>query len=267
MSGILISNKIIDCIDSVLNAEDEANDRDYSYFHPSEFADCLRKIAYNFYGAPKKGSHSPQLLRIFDNGSWMHLRYTSYFERAKVLRGYWKCLNPMCGKIFGREEKLGVFAPYLDDNFSCECGNTNRLGYEEVRVTSDPEFNFYGNVDAVIKLEDEHYVLDYKSMNSFSFKRFKEPYQKHIVQVNIYLWLLGLKKGFLLYENKDNQEVRLATVERNDKLISQIQTRAKELNALLKSKKLPQRKYDAKSASECKNCLYRDLCWKSRQKK
>jgi len=262
MSNVILSNKIIGCIDGVLNEADENNDRDYSYLHPSEFADCLRKIAYNYYGAPKEGSHSSGLLRIFDNGTWMHLRYTSYFERAGVLRGYWRCLNPACHKIYGREEKMGTVAPYLDDKFKCECGNKKHFGYEEVRV-NDPEYNFRGNVDAIIKIDDEHYVLDYKSMNSFSFKRFTKPYQKHIVQVNIYLWLLGLNKGFLLYENKDNQEIRMSPVEKNEKLISQIKTRAKELNALLKSKKLPQRKHDSKSASECRNCLYRGLCWKN----
>jgi len=229
--------------------------RDYSYFHPSEFHQCVRKLAYQYYGAEKKITIKPDTQRIFDNGHYMHVRFGKYFENIGVLHGNWKCNNPLCGNTFGFSEKLGITKPTICD----KCQNT---GFEYIeKQVENTEYMMRGHVDAILKIAGDMVVADYKSMHSNQFTRLSEPLDKHIIQIEIYLWLLGLNSGILLYENKDNQKIKMFEVVYNQTLIDKILRRASSLIEIIKSKKLPKRPFE-RDSSQCKACEFVTTCWK-----
>lgn len=272
-------------IDQVLVEHAKLNDRDNTHFHPSEFYGCKRRIAYKYYEA--KGSikierqdANPRQQRIFDNGTWMHSRWTHYVSGLKTLYGKWKC--EACHKIQGVEEKLGILRPE-----ACSCGSKN-FSYVENGFLSE-ELAIGGHVDAIIgtKIEIggrtyilepdcEFIIIDYKSMNPFQFPDLKAPLSSHNTQMQVYLMLTGLKVGRFIYENKGNQDVAEFRVVRDDAFIDELKKQALALKYIVTHKKsngkfaLPRRSSDAtakedefvtRSCESCKVCDYRGHCW------
>jgi len=75
----------------------------------------------------------------------------------------------------------------------------------EVSVCDD-EYQIYGRCDGIVQLNEKRGVLEIKSINAKGFANIL-PKQSHVTQLMIYIHLLGLKGGVILYENKDSQEL------------------------------------------------------------
>lgn len=258
------------------------NNRRYDIFHPSAWGGCLRKVAYQYYNDKehffeKKSSNvDVRVERIFDNGHGVHSRWQKYLDCSGILRGCWKCTNPMCGKVYGEEEKIGIFNPLrtIPDWHCSNCGNNSDLSYEELRVKSDPVYNFDGHCDAVVDMSNTPYaknnnqdliVVDFKSMKDEYFSEITESKSKHehVVQVNIYMWILDLHASIVLYENKNTQAVKEVFVPRDEKLIDKIKEQAIWMRNVLNKGKLPNRP-DGSSPSRipCRFCEFLQYCWR-----
>jgi len=268
----------------------QSDERDYTHFHPSEFDGCHRRLAYYFYEAQgyiesdASTKIDPKLQRIFHNGDYLHYRWREYFTRLGFLRGRWMCRNLAAhgGKPFihGEDEPFGVFRPN-----GCQCG-VPAEGLEYVEISFfDPETLLGGSVDGVLdvrQLEDKYIsvrgldlteaancliLVDFKSMNSYSFGRLRRPKPNHLTQMQIYLYLAGLKVGKFIYENKDTQAVKEFIVLRDDAAIAVKVEEAKRLKFLVENvnsqgkRVLPARAHSADGNSECRDCRFHDHCW------
>ena len=234
----------------------ENNDRDYSYFHPSEFHECIRKIAYKYYKVDYKQNIKPDLQRVFDNGTYTHLRFNEYFKNLGMLYGVWRCKNPLCSKKYGLESKFGI--KYPTEKCSCGC---DLFEYEELQVNND-EYMISGHIDCVTQISTDMVVIDFKTIHSNGFTKLTNPLNKHIIQINIYLWLLDFHCGLLLYENKDSQRIKIFEVARDNDLIEKIKKRATILKDIIKNKKIPKQPFKQDS-DECGDCVFSTTCWKN----
>lgn len=276
-------------IDNVLKDKINSDVRDYSYFHSSELNQCHRKLVYKYYAfngiiqnADEGSSVGPVLQRVFDNGHHLHYRLRDNLIQTKFLRGVWRCAHsfmpnhPPTG-TYGTEEKLGIFQPE-----QCECG-CKKFHYEEVGFM-DEDTLIGGHVDAILdfrghtiqgneiesdtSIEESHLVVDFKSISTFLFSKLEKPYDSHFSQMQIYLYLSGLKYGKFLYESKNDQKFREFLVERDEDFIADKVARAKALKRIVTNKNskgvwtLPPRPYQKSSAKECmQDCNFKSHCW------
>ena len=74
-----------------------------------------------------------------------------------------------------------------------------------------------GRCDFILSHEEEgRIVLELKSANNKTFTNLRlEPKPEHSVQLQIYLNLLEIDKGVVLYENKDNQTLKAFKLDRD----------------------------------------------------
>lgn len=250
------------------------NPRRYDIFHPSAWGYCLRKIAYQFYNEQQKFLPQTQdqvdvrMERVYDNGHGVHARWHNYLSNSGFLRGWWKCLK--CDAEYGTEDPLGIFSPEKDPEWACACGQ-RALEYEEVLVKSDPQYNFEGHVDAVLDVRGsvfeqgndfDLFLCDFKTIKDEYFSELREAKYEHVIQVHIYMWILGINGAVVLYENKDNQHIKEMFVPRDEKIISQIKEQAVWLVEVLRHRKLPPRP-DGFSLSKfpCRMCEFRKICY------
>ena len=275
-------------INAVLTKKAQNNDRSYKHFHPSEFDACHRKLVYKFYeyegvcsaSDPNAALIDPRLQRIFDNGHGMHFRLGENLQESGLLRGYWRCCH--CNALYGHDKKLGIREP--EECVNCEKINSQQqlFQYQEVGFYDD-ETMLGGHVDAVLDLrgqeidgelipkdaseEDSHIVVDFKSMRSEAFRRLTAPKDMHLTQMQIYLYLSGLRVGRFLYENKNDQSFREFPVYRDDEVINQKVAEAKGLKNIVKNtnsqgkRTLPPRAHKKDNAKECVECPFRSHCW------
>jgi CRISPR/Cas system-associated exonuclease Cas4 (RecB family) len=272
-------SKIIDSFLQWRNAKD--NSRSYSVYHPSAFGKCLRKMQYQKYSSdgiidkPTK-YFDARTLRIFDTGHSIHHRWAEYMRNMKVIRGLWRCDS--CGFCHGKDHKLGVFEPE-----SCQSCGHHRLSYDEITV-EDKDINFYGHCDQILDfsrlrpdfLESEHgktvlsdlenlpngpFVVDMKSIGKSQWSKiYSSPHFEYVVQLTTYIHILDLQCGLLIYEKKDDSELKFFRIGRNDELWSAICQQAKLMLQMAERKSLPPPRPRSKDSWECKTCEYKDIC-------
>ena len=61
-----------------------------------------------------------------------------------------------------------------------------------------------GRLDNIITLDGLPYIVEIKSIEDGAYSELKEPQWNHLVQLSVYLAATGIPRGYLLYENKNN---------------------------------------------------------------
>lgn len=277
--------------------EIENKERDYTHFHASQWDKCHRQIAYYYYEAKEyikikteATKVDPQLQRVFGNGHSMHDRWRSYFEGTGALVGFWECANWAAHTepfILPADSKLGGLKPE-----KCLGCASDRFIYREIGFL-DQETLWGGHVDAIINIpllqkyynrledvdekiegenatdEETYLIIDFKTINPKQFRDLHSPLPEHVTQLQIYLFLSGLKYGKLLYEDKWTQAVKEYTLIKDDSLLSVKKAEAIELKHVVThlnsqgKRVLPPRAHKTRSHRDCARCKFRGHCWKN----
>lgn len=129
-------------------------------------------------------------------------------------------------------------------------------------VAQDPPI--FGFADAIIQWEEEQPVVEIKTMReeSFAYRKFAKPPNYHLMQLVIYMKVLGKKMGILLYENKNSHELHAITVEPTPELITWADYAFQWMRDVRKSwedKIIPVKPYRSNS-KVCKVCPIQKAC-------
>jgi hypothetical protein len=109
---------------------------------------------------------------------------------------------------------------------------------EDVSIHDD-KYEICGEIDGLLKYWDELMVFDLKSVNKKKFMTMYKPEDSHVIQVNIYLYCLGLRYGFLFYECKDNQLTHEFLVEYDSDIVLPVFKKIKYVQQCLKDNIVP----------------------------
>ena len=168
------------------------------------------------------------LKRIFEEGNAIHEKWQRLFIRA----GYGKAKD-MDRSRFNDEYELS-FTP---DG-----------------IVYIPEFY------------DGKMVVEIKSMNTFSFKH-ATSHPSGRKQMQFYLWLTGIKKGFVLAEDKNTQEIKIFLEDYDPETVAPFIDRLEQVK-FYKQRALEEHKmvgrHELCKKSNCKmaeDCPMRDACW------
>lgn len=218
---------IIDLIDTHMETIQEENDRDVTRFHPSLIGYCSRKIAYTMlrYPAPLIDART---MRIFECGHSMHERFERWFGEI--------------GIQIATELILNEDSP--DEAIASRC----------------VPLNISGRTDSLVVIDDELYLVELKSANGNMFKYYlNEPKEHHVQQLQLYMYLTGVHKGFILYEDKNTQELKEFYIQYDHKLVEQLLEKIRMINYHVENRMLPN-KEGKPSEWQCKYCEFRGIC-------
>ncbi|MDP3093440.1 MAG: PD-(D/E)XK nuclease family protein [bacterium] len=127
-------------------------------------------------------------------------------------------------------------------------------------IGTPPQKVISGRADAILSWENELYVLDIKSINSFLFKNLNQPKDDNVNQLQLYLHFFSIKKGILLYVNKDTQELKEFIViydrQRSEKLLKELDLLKDKIDKNI----IPKRLSDFPSDKECQFCQFKEIC-------
>lgn len=129
-------------------------------------------------------------------------------------------------------------------------------------VAQDPPI--FGFADAIIQWEEDQPVVEIKTMReeSFAYRRHAKPPNYHLMQLIIYMKVLGKKTGILLYESKNSHELHAIPVEVNEEYKQWADYAfdwMKEVRAQWESGEIPQKPYRSNS-KVCKKCPLAKVC-------
>ena len=126
-----------------------------------------------------------------------------------------------------------------------------------------PQEIISGRADAILCINNENYVLDIKSMNSMIFRKLMEPKEENVYQIQFYLHYFNIKKGILLYIDKDQQEIKEFVVEYDETLVKSLLDKFYALKADVEANKIPARMAEYPRNWQCNYCQFKDVCKKS----
>jgi len=195
--------------------QEKRKEREKKRFYISDAGKCPRQIFFKFKKAPCK-EMEPRILRIFDQGNYVHLR--------------------LMRDLFS----LGVVVA------------------SEINIP--PTEDVGGRADAIVRINDELYLVDFKSINSMILKGLKEPKEDHILQVQLYLHFFNLKNGILLYEGKDNSEMKEFLVKYDKKIAKKILEDFGRLRINVDKNLIPQQLPDFSDNWQCQYCQFKEIC-------
>lgn len=185
----------------------------------------------------------------------------------------------------GRRRVYGNKKPIFKPD-KCVCGCTD-FEYEE-SIVEDLSINIRGRADMILNCDNldpnffkevpisfdkkflptggKKVVGDFKTINSRSMTaqlEKKGPHKSYLVQLTIYTHILDCDYGILMYECKDNSEMRWYMVPRNDAWWETIKYQAKKMMEIAPSKQLPPPRPMKPDCYECMNCPFKAMCKKS----
>lgn len=132
---------------------------------------------------------------------------------------------------------------------------------EEIPVKYDSP-PIEGTADGIIDWYGRK-LIELKSISSEGFhyrKLYNKPKDEHYRQAQIYMRCLDLDSGYVIYENKNNQELLPIYFEKDDKFIDKLFKKYTEYYNNYLNKEIPQRPYKRTSAN-CSSCDLAALCW------
>ena len=129
-------------------------------------------------------------------------------------------------------------------------------------IAQDPPI--FGFADAIVQWEEEQPVVEIKTMReeAFAYRKHAKPPSYHLMQLAIYMKVLGKKLGILLYENKNSHELHAITVEPTPEIIEWAEYAfqwMREVYSQWKSGEIPQKPYRSNS-KVCKGCPVAASC-------
>lgn len=140
----------------------------------------------------------------------------------------------------------------------------------EDRPTFNDEDEFppmYGFADLIINWQGEEVVGEIKTtmQESYVSKKAKSTAAGyHLLQVLIYMRVLGLNKGFIIYENKNTQKLLLVPVTwnvANNKLADDAFAFMRATYKNWQEGYLPERPFKSEKSVVCKTCPFQKHCW------
>lgn len=127
-------------------------------------------------------------------------------------------------------------------------------------VNIPPQELVSGRADAIITLNNELYVVDFKSMNSMIFKNLKEPKEENVNQIQLYLHYFKIPKGILLYISKDTSELKEFVIKYDPALARVLLKSLETLKTKIDKDVVPERLADYPDNWQCQYCQFREIC-------
>jgi CRISPR/Cas system-associated exonuclease Cas4 (RecB family) len=132
---------------------------------------------------------------------------------------------------------------------------------KKVMISDPPIFGF---ADGILQWGETQPVLEIKTMReeSYSYRKHAKPPNYHLMQLLIYMKILGRKIGVLLYENKNSHELHAIPVEADEEKMAWVEHAfdwMRKVRAQWESGEIPKKPYRSNS-KVCKTCPLQNAC-------
>jgi len=154
--------------------------------------------------------------------------------------------------IHEKWQRLFIRGELADKN---DCDRTRYL--EDICLSYTPDI-------CPALINGKEYVVEIKSVNTYQFKNMTE-HPSGMKQLQFYMYLTGMKRGFVLAEDKNTQDFKIFAYDFNKDVvlpfierIEAIKTYKKELE---KNKKMPARICGSSNCKRAESCAMKDACF------
>lgn len=199
-------------------------------------------------------------------------KYT--FAPSKVVYGDGRCprywyLAFEGGNLFENKND-GISFANMNSGTDAHKRIEKSLSHTDILEVSESEIKYddppiYGKMDALLKINDEYIAMELKTAKDDIFHYHKQNNHAtgyHIEQVLIYMKVLGLKYGAVVYENKNTYEIcsiPVTVTQEHKDFIEYLFDWMKQVKKAFDEKQLPERGF-RKNSKVCQSCPLEKVC-------
>lgn len=191
---------------------------------------------------------------------------SEFCYREQVLSLFYK-------QIQGENVKIGLKRIFEEGNFIGEKWQRlfirGGIGKKEDMDISRflAKYDLSYTPDARITLFDKQFIVETKSQNTFTFKK-QKSHPGGVKQLKFYMYLEGIAQGFVLVEDKNDQNFKVLLVDKLD--VSELEPYIERLEniqvykGILKEENKMVPRHKSCTSSSCKmasSCNMKDACW------
>jgi CRISPR/Cas system-associated exonuclease Cas4 (RecB family) len=247
-----------------LNNNSESGLHDPCKFYPSSAGKCSRAIVYQMMGYEQEELDGRTLL-IFENGNGYHTRMENLFHDTGLLIAPELSFEKPEWRISGRSD--AVIKNFLPHKSS---GNIIKL-YEPEFQRNEDGSTYRDKNNKKVKVgekllyegaDNDLIIVELKSISDKGFGYLDKYGAKeyHIKQLQLYLYLTGVRQGMLLYENKNTQELKEFFIPYDEAVAKTVIDQIVLVNGCIDTHTLPPKEYE-QTDYECRYCSYNSICW------
>lgn len=215
---------------------------------------CLRKVYYSAAGVPEDYGFDYAGKKRMKLGDAVHEMLHSVFKKAGIIIEYY---NP-------------------DGSVNMDWKDPTKEDREFPLICPDLHIK-KGKIDAVLIIDSQLWIGEYKSINQNGFDSLNAPKSDHIIQAVVYWYVFNklLSEGAFkhikeldgfthavgvrwLYVNKNDSEMKEYTMTDGDKIFTEIVQKIMSIRNFYDQKQLP-----PKTEDWCRSCSWRDKCKKN----
>lgn len=159
--------------EAILSSRDQSRNVETDGFHPSSLgiatSKCGRRNVYLLRGVEKKSTFPARVIRIFDTGHAVHERLQTLFESMDV--------------DMQTELPINLEIPPIA-----------------------------GHADGALTWRGKRKLIEIKSCSDDVYMnrlKWKKPKDEHFAQANVYAYILDIDTVWIIYENKNNQSIKI----------------------------------------------------------
>lgn len=217
----------------------------------------------------RQDSVDADLSLIFAHGTGLHYALQNQvLADIGVLVGEWRCVD--CAKQYGKlEGDLATSQTLVRKPKICDCGCKD-FNYREQHFINK-ELRVGGHPDGFLILPGMEGlgIIECKSISSRGAWEVRDiPKMDHVVQIQSYFWLTGLKWGKILYWDKGGHGLSALaehTIERDEEAIGEIKSLVSSIWRGLASGELPERICETNSCPKAKECPLVKQCFGAKE--
>jgi len=130
-------------------------------------------------------------------------------------------------------------------------------------LVSDCNYNIVGNLDFVIGIKETLLATKIYSVENEMFQKIQEKgaIKKDVIEVMVYMWLIELNDGLIVYENRSSLDHISFHIKPYKPIIKSVIKKCRKLVEHEMNGTIPDRPYKTKENSECCRCEYEVKCW------
>lgn len=155
-------------------------------------------------------------------------------------------------------------------NMFAKCSN-NISGFKLVKTEArsfSKKYNLFFTPDAIVEINGTKYIVEIKSMNTFSYKHAAistnpHPHARH--QIQLYMHLTGIHNGLILIEDKNAQEFEVFPIKYDYRecipYLNRLQEINKQYKDLIENGIEPEGICNKETCKRAQECNMREACF------
>lgn len=266
------TNLLIPAIEDTLRKFNAGEDRGHGWNSPSSVGSCSRSVYFGRIGLPPDfPGNEPRLQRIFDNGTYTHIRLQRYLlengilldDEAPLYNKEYQIMGTTDGLLLDKDNSIAVL----------EIKSINSMGFASLK-DAKPEHKMQASIYMYClnsmrnllllgkreQLEQEYYYkLDSFLEDGKKYSKKEKVARKFEEFKKTLDWLTKypkpIKKVIFLYENKDTQELKEFPYADKEATVKALE-KFTDINNAVKEKRVPA----PEKSFWCNGCHYRKVC-------